>query len=326
MVPGGFEHRGDGGGPLTLVESVCPICSTRDHATLLARGEDFEYRTSPDTFDAYRCGRCDVVFIHPRPSIDDLGVIYPADYHAYEFTPEEYGLSYTLRRRIERRRLLDWCSGLRAGATIVDVGAGDGFHLSILREFGDPSWRLMAVEPDARAAAAIADRGLEVHAGLLDDGVIEPGSVDFVILIMVVEHVDDPGRLLRQVHDVLRPGGGVGIVTDNIRSLDARFGRSRHWGGYHFPRHFNLFSRRSLATLAVATGYEVAELKTMVSPVNWTYTVHNRLVDREAPQWLIEAFTLKSTLAMAGFTAIDSLARVFGRGALLRARLRKPGP
>jgi SAM-dependent methyltransferase len=325
VVPGGFEHRGDGG-QLTLVDSVCPICRSRDHAVLLARGEDFEYRTSEDTFEAYHCGRCDVRFIHPRPSIDDLDVIYPADYHAYEFTPEGYGLSYTLRRRIERRRLLRWCSGLPAGATIVDVGAGDGFHLSILKDFGDPTWRLVAVEPDQRAAAAIRERGLEVHVGVLDDGVIEPESVDFVILIMVIEHVDDPLRLLRQAYQILRPGGSVGIVTDNIRSLDARFGRGRHWGGYHFPRHFNLFSRGSLSTVASAAGFEVAEMKTMVSPVNWTYTVHNYLVDRAAPDWLVNWFTLRSPLAMAVFTAIDSLAVGLGAGALLRAKLRRPGP
>jgi hypothetical protein len=64
----------------------------------------------------------------------------------------------------------------------------------------------------------------------------------------------------------------------------------------------------------------------MVSPVNWTYTVHNYLVDRAAPEWLVNRFTLRSPLAMAAFTGIDSVAVVLGKGALLRAKLRKPGP
>ena len=37
----------------------------------------------------------------------------------------------------------------------------------------------------------------------------------------------------------------------------------------------------------------------MVSPVNWTYTVHNYLEDRGAPAWARGLFTLRSTLAMA---------------------------
>jgi len=290
----------------------------------VARGEDFEYRTSPDTFQMYLCERCDAYFLHPRPERSELGRIYPPNYHAYEFSEDEYGIAYEFRRRLEKRRLLDWCHDVPSGGSIVDIGAGDGFHLRILRDFGDPTWRLEAVEPDERAAEAISDPRIQVHRGFLDEVGLPPDSYDFAMMIMVVEHVDDPAGILRSVHRILRPGGRVGIVTDNIRSVDARLGRRRHWGGYHFPRHFNLFSPRSLRSLAAEAGLEVVELKSMMSPVNWTYTVHNYLADRSAPEWLVRSFTLKSALALGGFTLVDALCTFAGRGALMRAVLRKP--
>jgi SAM-dependent methyltransferase len=310
---------------MELVDSTCPVCGTRDHARQIASGADFEYHTSDHTFTMSRCAGCDALFLDPRPARSELGTIYPDSYHAYEFSPEEYGLSYALRRRIEKRRLLQWCARVPPYGAILDVGSGDGFHLGILREFGDPTWKLEAVEPDLRSSEALSARGIEVHTGFLEELGLEPEQYDFALMIMVIEHVDDPSRILREVHRVLRPGGAVGIVTDNIRALDAGLGRGGHWGGYHFPRHFNLFSARSLTTLAVGAGFEVERLTTMVSPVNWTYTVHNYLVDREAPVWARSLFTLRSPMAMAGFTVVDLVARALGRGALLRAVLRKPG-
>lgn len=310
---------------LELVDSMCSVCGTRDHARQIASGMDFEYHTSGDTFDMYHCGRCDALFLDPRPARSELGTIYPGNYHAYEFTEEQFGLSYAIRRRIEKRRLLEWCGSVPAHGAIIDIGSGDGFHLGVLEEFGDPTWRLEAVEPDPRSAAALAGRGLRVHTGFLEELSLDEAQFDFAIMIMVIEHVDDPGRVLREVHRVLRPGGALGIVTDNIRAPDARWGRSRHWGGYHFPRHFNLYSARSLSTLAVNTGFQVERITTMVSPVNWTYTVHNYLEDRGAPGWARDLFTLRSPIALAGFTMVDLAARAMGRGALLRAVLRKPG-
>lgn len=309
---------------LRMVDSACSVCGKRDRSRLVARGEDFEYRTSPDTFQMYLCERCDAYFLHPRPERSELGRIYPPNYHAYEFSEDEYGIAYEFRRRLEKRRLLDWCHDVPSGGSIVDIGAGDGFHLRILRDFGDPTWRLEAVEPDERAAEAISDPRIQVHRGFLDEVGLPPDSYDFAMMIMVVEHVDDPAGILRSVHRILRPGGRVGIVTDNIRSVDARLGRRRHWGGYHFPRHFNLFSPRSLRSLAAEAGLEVVELKSMMSPVNWTYTVHNYLADRSAPEWLVRSFTLKSALALGGFTLVDALCTFAGRGALMRAVLRKP--
>ena len=76
--------------------------------------------------------------------------------------------------------------------------------------------------------------------------------------------------------------------------------------------------------LARATGFEVERISTMTSPVNWTYSVRNSLDDWGAPRWLFERFSLKSPVALGVFTLFDMANGLFGRGALLRAILRKP--
>ena len=308
---------------LSLVPVQCCICES-DDAAPIAVGEDFEYQTSPDTFLAMRCRGCGLVYLNPRPSLDDLSRIYPPDYHAFEFSPEHYGLVYKVRRRLEARRLLSWCRNLRDDARILDVGCGDGFHLRLLRDFGKPGWRLEGVDLDERAVEAAARAGLIVHKGSVEQLDLPQTAYDLALLIQTLEHVDDPPGVLRAVRALLRPGGRLVVVTDNTRSLDFELFKGRHWGGYHFPRHWNLFSPYTLRALAGKVEMEVETLTTIVSPVNWVYSIRNILFDLGAPPWLINRFSLKSIGSLAAFTAFDTLHQLAGRGALLRAVLRRP--
>ena len=67
----GALHRPGQSKPLTLTNQACCLCDVED-AEPLAVGEDFEYRTSPDTFVALRCRRCELIYLSPRPAVNDL--------------------------------------------------------------------------------------------------------------------------------------------------------------------------------------------------------------------------------------------------------------
>jgi 2-polyprenyl-3-methyl-5-hydroxy-6-metoxy-1,4-benzoquinol methylase len=308
---------------LSLVSVGCCVCET-DDAAPVAVGEDFEYGTSPDTFLAMRCNGCGLVYLNPRPSLSELSRIYPQNYHAFEFSEERFGFVYKVRRRLEARRVLSWCRNLKDDARIIDVGCGDGFHLRLLRDFGKSGWQLEGVDSDERAVMAARRDGLKVHKGTVEQLELPQASYDLALLIQTIEHVADPPAVLRAVRSLLKPGGALVIVTDNTGSPDFKFFKGRHWGGYHFPRHWNLFNAESLRALACKVEMEVASLNTIVSPVNWVYSIRNTLVDWRKPQWLINRFSLESPGSLAAFTVFDTLHQLAGRGALLRAILRKP--
>ncbi|NNE67224.1 MAG: class I SAM-dependent methyltransferase [Pyrinomonadaceae bacterium] len=308
---------------LKLVDAVCCLCEEQDSAQI-ATGEDFEYRTSEDSFGVSECRRCGLVFLNPRPDITEFNRIYPSNYHAFEFSQEEFGLVYRVRRRLEANRLLSWCKSLDDNARILDVGCGDGFHLKLLRDFGNKSWKLEGIDLDERAVAIGRKKGLKLHLGSIENSDLSTNSFDLVILIQTLEHVAEPLKLVKQIRDLLRPGGRLIIVTDNTGSLDFSIFKKRHWGGYHFPRHWSLFNRSTLRKLATVSDLDVEKLTTQVSPVNWTYSVRNLLVDHSAPNWLVNLFSLRSTASLTFFTAFDMIHRLFGRGALLNAVLRRP--
>jgi SAM-dependent methyltransferase len=307
---------------IVLEKVDCCVCN-HSHATPVGVGKDFEYHTSDDSFLAVRCNECGLVYLNPRPAESEFPRIYPDTYHAYAFSEESFGFVYKVRRRLEAKRLLDICRDLPADARIIDVGCGDGFHLDLLREFGPSSWRLEGVDLDERAAAMARRRGLTVHLGTVQDLPLPRASYDFALMIQTIEHVISPPEVLSAVCALLKPGGRLLIVTDNTDSLDFTVFKSRHWGGYHFPRHLNLFNKRALSRLASNCGFAVDAIRTIVSPVNWTYSLRNALDDYGAPRWLVEQFSLKTPVTLGIFTSFDMIHQLFGRGALLQAIFRR---
>ena len=311
------------GKPLKLVRAQCCICES-DAAQPIGAGEDYEYRTGDETFTAVRCRACELVYLNPRPDASEFERIYPPTYHAFDFSETDFGFVYRVRARLEAKRLLSWCADLPEDARILDVGCGDGFHLKLLKEYGGKNWTLEGVDLDRRAVEMASKSGLRVHLGSVETLHLPENSFDLALMIQTVEHLEKPFEVLSAVKNVLKPNGKLVIVTDNTDSLDFTIFKNDYWGGYHFPRHWNLFNRNSLGKLALKVGFEIADLTTQVSPVNWVYSIHNTLVGWNAPRFLINRFTLKSTASLSVFTSLDIVLQKFGRGALLRATLRKP--
>ncbi|MEZ6141965.1 MAG: class I SAM-dependent methyltransferase [Zavarzinella sp.] len=308
---------------LTLVPAHCCICGT-DDAEPVGLGEDFEYRTCPDTFLAVKCPHCGVVYLNPRPDEAEFARIYPNNYHAFQFQEEDFGFIYKVRCRLEAKRLLKWCRNLPDNAQILDVGCGDGFHLKLLQQYGKSGWQLSGLDLDPRAVAAAQKRGLNVQHGDLHEVNLPTQHYDRIFLIMTVEHVAHPDRLLKRAAELLKSGGRLIIVTDSTAGFDFQIFGGRHWGGYHFPRHWYLFDRGSLAKLAEKAGFQTVSVRTATSPVNWVYSIHNLLVDWQAPKWLVRRFTLHSPVSLGIFTILDTMLKWVGKGSILHGIFEKP--
>ena len=309
--------------PLALVSQLCCLCKS-DDADPVGVGEDFEHRSGPDTFLAMRCRTCGVVYLKLRPAMSELSRIYPPEYHAFNFSEQRFGLVYRIRRRLEAHRLLQWCRGIGPIARILDVGCGDGFHLRLLRDFGAPGWELEGVDSSIDAVGAARAHRLTVHHGTVQELSLPRAQYDLVLLIMTIEHVNDPVAVLTAIRSLLRPGGRVVVITDNTATWSFRLAGGRYWGGYHFPRHWYLFERQSLRRLADGVGLEVQDMTTLLTPLNWLYSIHNALVDWRAPSWLVNRFTMRSWGALTLFTLFDGLQQLAGRGGILQGIFQRP--
>jgi SAM-dependent methyltransferase len=105
-------------------------------------------------------------------------------------------------------RELRLCGDVSGGKRAIELGVSR-HHNSVT--FARAGAKAIAVDPSPeriaalRAAATQAEVIVQCHAGdLADLGFVTSGSVDLVLAINSLAEVDDVGRLLRQVHRVLK--------------------------------------------------------------------------------------------------------------------------
>jgi SAM-dependent methyltransferase len=112
--------------------------------------------------------------------------------------------------------------GLRAGEHVLDVGCGSGGPaLFLARETGCRVTGVDISAPGIKAGETLArESGMGETVHFCSADVCEPlefgeGEFDALVCLDAVCHLRDRGRLFRDWHRVLRPGGGL-LVTDPV--------------------------------------------------------------------------------------------------------------
>lgn len=110
-------------------------------------------------------------------------------------------------------------------AVVLDIGCGSGFHddAALQQSLANESGRFIGVEPDV--AVPLPPCFHEAHRCVLEDAPIEPGSVNVAYCTFVLEHIPQPERFWRKVHEVLRPGGVFWGFTVDSRHYFALLSR-----------------------------------------------------------------------------------------------------
>jgi SAM-dependent methyltransferase len=141
-----------------------------------------------------------------------------------------------------------------------------------------PANSIYGLDLDDANISRLAADGYQVFCERIEDFTrIPAGSMDLVTMFHVLEHLDDPGSVIRRIGDWLSPGGIVAVETPNVDSWDARVFRRSHWGGYHFPRHWNLFSPSTLRRLFNQGGLEHVATIFLTGHSFWAYSFHHWL-------------------------------------------------
>jgi SAM-dependent methyltransferase len=306
-----------------LVETRCALCGSAD-VELAASGRDFEYDTCSDEFHFARCLRCGHLYLNPRPSVDELGVIYPANYYA--FSEGGSPLVARLRRLWERGKVRLYRELVGQGPRrILDVGCANGRFLGLLRDFGADGWELVGIDSDAAAVREARARGFDASVSRVEDYEDAAGGFDAVIMLQLIEHVEDPVAIAERVFALLRPGGYFIVETPNLGGLDYRLFRGCWWGHYHFPRHWNLFSTAALHRMLQDRGFEIARTDYLISTSSWTISLHNYFLERGWPDAWVRFFHFQNPLLLGPFVVLDWLrARLGYETSNQRVIARKP--
>lgn len=102
---------------------------------------------------------------------------------------------------------------------VLDIGAESGHLAKALVELGFQAEACDCfVEPEWKLRDSVPYRQCDLNRGLPYPN----ESFDYVVCLEVIEHLDDPFALCRELGRVLRPQGNLYISTLNILSLRSR--------------------------------------------------------------------------------------------------------
>jgi SAM-dependent methyltransferase len=230
----------------------CPLCGGSSHRTLFEK----------QGFTFVRCDDCRLVFVNPQVRED----VVLEEYRTAATNDLWFDVLTSERQLVLDREkfaeVLDLLEPYRGGGRLLDVGCSIGLFLDLAREGG---WSGVGLEFAPRALAyAREELGLEVLDVPLEEAGFEPESFDAVGLLSVLEHTNEPRRMLEDVARVLRPGGAVYVVVPNVESLACRVlhERARTFDGRN---HLVYFSPATLTELFDRAGFDVAHVATKVA-------------------------------------------------------------
>ena len=247
----------------TETNSACYLCGKQ--GKMVYRNLVDRIFGAPGEWTFKKCtdADCGVVWLDPRPTIDDVGKAYQ-NYYTHDQTnhAQQTRLARIVRSilhtlsisllglRSERRRYKCMYLSQTVPGRLLEVGCGNGKRLARMRALG---WDVTGQEIDPVASEYVRKKGIPVHLGPLET-METAGGFDVVILSHVIEHVHDPVALLMMCYRQLKENGLLVLLTPNAASYGHRkFGAA--WRGLESPRHIHLFTCKTLIRLAQKSGF-----------------------------------------------------------------------
>jgi 2-polyprenyl-3-methyl-5-hydroxy-6-metoxy-1,4-benzoquinol methylase len=240
-APASTGHR-----PVPQVRRYCPACGG-DTAQLPLWQKDGS--------QVFRCAGCGLGAA-TAPNFDPTAC-YTAEYFSSQTKGRypDYRASETVLRA-EFRRAVAFVRRIVPSGRLLEIGAAYGFFLSEAAAHYD----VHGIEIADEAAAFARRRGLDVRTGgPTRQSFAAIGAVDVIVMLDVIEHLEEPGDVLRLCGQSLRPGGAVILTTPDFASPLARLS-GRRWRNMTPPYHLWYFTAESLARLAAAAGLATAEV------------------------------------------------------------------
>ncbi|WP_100866481.1 class I SAM-dependent methyltransferase [Novosphingobium kunmingense] len=117
-------------------------------------------------------------------------------------------------------------AAIRAGTTVADIGAGEGYYTVRLAERVGSKGRVLAQDIDGEAMQRLGQRivrerldNVSIKVGAPEDPRLPQNSFDRIFLVHMYHEVAEPYAFLWHLRPALRQGGQV-IVVDADRATD----------------------------------------------------------------------------------------------------------
>lgn len=238
----------------------CPNCGTENIFFVLSAKD---HTVSGESFEIWECKQCTQRFTQNVPGKDEIGKYYQSEnYISHSDTSK--GLINFLYHKVrnhtlvQKRKLIEKSIGRNSG-NILDVGAGTGSFLDVMKQAG---WNVTGIEPEKSAR----EKAKNLHGLNLLEGdalfTLQPQTFDAITLWHVLEHVHSLHEYVDQLKKLISKDGKIFIAVPNYTSPDQKI-YLQFWAAYDVPRHLYHFSPASMKNILNYHGLKLEAMKPM---------------------------------------------------------------
>lgn len=220
-------------------------------------------------FQGIRCEKCGIIFVTPRPSLDDVMSLYSSD-SAHVSSAQQVRPS-TVGDRLHDRLTLRLLRRYRTSGRLVEIGAGGGHFAANARAAG---YDVSAVEANPILCSYLSSVGIPSSRTLETDS-------DILYSCDVLSHFHDPLSEMRRMHSHLKEGGLLVLETGNFGDVQQRY--LRRIPTFQYPDHLFFFGERALRELLRRSGFRVLYMRRYsLLPSLWVFRMKERIASASA--------------------------------------------
>lgn len=263
----------------------CPVCGEQHFDTLFS-AMDFDSGKEP--FRLTKCVTCDLVRTEPIRSDSEIEQYYDLSY--YGGSKKKFiDLAEVLTCYFSYKRACSLLSQTKRTQKypenyinkMLDIGCGRGNLLKILKRMGCECYGLER----AGFPGDYPDHDIHFYSGSLQECAFTENFFDGVVIWHVLEHLDNPMKIIQETTHILRPGGTLAIAVPNFGSFQALLFRES-WFHLDLPRHRYHFTSDTLLQLLHKNGFDIVSRHTFSieqNPFGFIQSFFNKVMSSTSP-------------------------------------------
>jgi predicted SAM-dependent methyltransferase len=255
------------------------------------------------------CPKCDVIFIESVPLPQDVVNLYADDYSGYSnlgiLTRVAQDFSMFLKNALVKKYF-----GKQKISKAVEIGPGLNPMLRKKQYFRE----LIYIDlPHTRLRKAYKDKIKFIETLDASGALNDIKECDLIVANQLIEHLLDPNLFMSTCYQSLKKGGVLFLETPNFFSWEFKiFQQSGNWGGFHTPKHFNIFSGNSMVEFARQHGFSIVNHCYIHSPFLWSESMQNYIGRKKFFNFFKSFFSIKNPIALLTYLLMDSLTILMG--------------